>query len=140
MTDKELIKQEIERRKSLADEQKNNGYFFARSDAYMELLNFIDSMTEEPASEDLEEYYKKEFLPNEWFAKPGQRTISEFNFFTAKHFAEWQKRQMTEDAKDAWVNTYESPDGRYYAEFVIDEPPANYRGKKNAKIIIVKVG
>ncbi|MCR4849056.1 MAG: hypothetical protein K5920_09450 [Bacteroidales bacterium] len=51
----------------------------------------------------------------------------------------WQEQQMTEDAKDAWVKTYESPDGRYYAEFVIDEPPANYRGKKNAKIIIVKV-
>ena len=42
----EKIKAEIERRKSLADEQKNNTYFFARSDAYAELLNFIDSLEE----------------------------------------------------------------------------------------------
>lgn len=44
----EKIKAEIERRKSLADKQKNNAYFFARSDAYTELLNFIDSLEEEP--------------------------------------------------------------------------------------------
>lgn len=44
----EKIKAEIKRRKSLADKQKNNAYFFARSDAYAELLNFIDSLEEEP--------------------------------------------------------------------------------------------
>lgn len=44
----EKIKAEIERRKSLADKQKNNTYFFARSDAYAELLNFIDSLEDEP--------------------------------------------------------------------------------------------
>ena len=43
----EKIKAEIERRKSLADKQKDNTYFFARSDAYAELLNFIDSLEEE---------------------------------------------------------------------------------------------
>jgi hypothetical protein len=43
----EKIKDEIERRKSLADKQKNNIYFSARSDAYAELLNFIDSLEEE---------------------------------------------------------------------------------------------
>lgn len=147
MTYKELIKEEIEKQKSfyqrtfdvLHPDDLDATIAYAHIELLDRLLQFIDSIQEEPASEDLEEYYKKEFLPNEWFAKSGQRTISQFNFFTAKHFAEWQKRQMTEDAKDAWVNTYESPDGRYYAEFVIDEPPANYRGKKNAKIIIVKV-
>lgn len=44
----EKIKAEIERKKSLADKQKNNTYFSARSDAYAELLNFIDSLEEEP--------------------------------------------------------------------------------------------
>lgn len=43
----EKIKAEIERRKSLADKQKNNTYSSARSDAYAELLNFIDSLEEE---------------------------------------------------------------------------------------------
>ena len=42
----EKIKAEIERRKSLADKQKDNTYFLARSDAYAELLNFIDSLEE----------------------------------------------------------------------------------------------
>lgn len=44
----EKIKAEIEKRKSLADKQKNNTYFSARSNAYLELLNFIDSLEEEP--------------------------------------------------------------------------------------------
>lgn len=44
----ERIRAEIQRRKSLADKQKDNAYFFARSDAYSELLNYIDSLEEEP--------------------------------------------------------------------------------------------
>ena len=65
MTDKiELIKAEIERRKSLADKQINNLYFLARSDAYAELLNFINSLEEEPVSEDLEEAAKRYALNN----------------------------------------------------------------------------
>lgn len=44
----EKIKSEIKRRKSLEDKEKDNIYFFARSDAYAELLNFIDSLEEEP--------------------------------------------------------------------------------------------
>ena len=43
----EKIKAEIERIKSLADKQKDNTYFLARSDAYSELLNFIDALEEE---------------------------------------------------------------------------------------------
>ena len=43
----EKIKAEIERRKSLADKQKDNIYFSARSDAYAKLLNFINSLEEE---------------------------------------------------------------------------------------------
>lgn len=44
----EKIKAEIERKKSLADSQRDNMYFSAISDAYTELLNFIDSLEEEP--------------------------------------------------------------------------------------------
>lgn len=44
----ERIRAEIQRRKSLADKQKDNAYFLARSDAYAELLNYIDSLDEEP--------------------------------------------------------------------------------------------
>ena len=44
----EKIKAEIKRRKALADKEKDNMYFFARSDAYRELLNYIDSLDKEP--------------------------------------------------------------------------------------------
>jgi len=44
----EKIRAEIKRRKSLADKHKDNLYFYIRSDAYVELLNFIDSLEEEP--------------------------------------------------------------------------------------------
>lgn len=44
----EKIKAEIKRRKLLADKEKENMYFFARSDAYAELLNFINSLEDEP--------------------------------------------------------------------------------------------
>lgn len=44
----EKIKAEIKRRKALADKEQDNMYFFARSDAYAELLNYIDSLDEEP--------------------------------------------------------------------------------------------
>lgn len=44
----EKIRAEIQRRKALADKEKDNIYFFARSDAYAELLNYIDSLDEEP--------------------------------------------------------------------------------------------
>lgn len=43
----EKIKAEIKRRKSLVNKEKDNIYYFARSDAYAELLNFIDSLEEE---------------------------------------------------------------------------------------------
>lgn len=87
MIDKELIRQEIERR--VEETPSTEGAVALES-----LLDYINSISEEPASEDLEEYYTKKFLPKEWFAKPGHRTISQFNFFTAHHFAEWQKQQM----------------------------------------------
>ena len=44
----EKIKAEIRRRKLLAEAKKENLYFFARNDAYAELLNYIDSLEEEP--------------------------------------------------------------------------------------------
>ena len=47
MDNVEKIKAEIKRRKALADKEKDNMYFFARSDAYRELLYYIDSLDEE---------------------------------------------------------------------------------------------
>lgn len=109
----QLIKAEIERLKTQNETyldkeyaESTKWYKHGAYDICFQLLNFIGSLPKESGcevnfttkNEDLEEYYKKEFLPKEWFAKPGQRTISQFNFFTAQHFAEWQKEQFTERA------------------------------------------
>lgn len=209
MTDKELIKQEIERRYNCEkfypfDREANVG-----AAVLQELLLFIDSISEEPASEvldklvisleetigtnphsrevikehlqiaaewgrnhfedksetvseDLEEYYKKGFLPNEWFANSGQITFSEFNFFTAKHFAEWQKRkdqetielaedhamlagmnkmkeEMMKNAVDATI--HEGLSNKYIKEKdkdAFDKALANFEDGDKVKIIIVK--
>jgi hypothetical protein len=96
----EKILKEINRLKNELDE-------YSALEALDYIESYINTLQEESGcegnfttkSEDLEEYYKKEFLPKEWFAKPGQRTISQFNFFTAQHFAEWQKQQMKETLK-----------------------------------------
>lgn len=54
----------------------------------------------------------------------------------ARHFANWQKEQMLEDAVDADVNTYEDlAGGKSWAEFVVKVPTNNIGDK--VKIIIV---
>lgn len=171
MTDKELIKQEIERLKNhtLNIQKSKDGLITSvgrgRVEAFNDILKFIDSIPEEPGcevnfttkSEDLEEYYKKEFLPKEWFANLGQRTISQFNFFTAQHFAEWQKEkdqetielaedhamlagmnkmkeEMMENAIESLVEDWcgDSP------EITIPLNPQDFKTGDKVKIIIVK--
>lgn len=96
MADKvQLIKKEILRRKQ-SWQHPDKQYEHGGKDVCDYLLGFIDSLPEEH-NEDLEEYYTKEFLPKEWFANPGHRTISQFNFFTAQHFTEWQKQKDLQD-------------------------------------------
>ena len=76
-----------------------------RCEAYKELLKYIDSLQEEPVSNDLEAefvlYLKHKFnIPQEgntlktdgW--KPSPYDILDI----AKHFAQWQKEQMMKNA------------------------------------------
>ena len=81
MSDKELIKQEIERLK-----HTSNAYDRSRFMLLLEIEKFIDSLPEEPASEDLEEaaskYVREDFH---------ERSRADF-----KAGAEWQKQQMKE--------------------------------------------
>ena len=104
MTDKvQKIKQEIERR--IEDYQSRliklaNSEYFGRWQEDEELLKFIDSLPEEPASEDLEEaaskYVREDFH---------ERSRADF-----KAGAEWQKERdylqyshiCLKDIKDAW--------------------------------------
>ena len=56
MTDKELIKQEIESYKeSMKGLEPHSDFRKGQITAYNQILQFIDSLSEEPVSEDLEE-------------------------------------------------------------------------------------
>ena len=93
LIDKELIKQEIERRiKQLPEETEHKplkAVYGGIAYELIKLLRFIDSLPEEPASEDLEE------AANEFGIRQGvELKPFAIKFFTAG--AEWQKQQMKE--------------------------------------------
>ena len=114
MTDKELIKQEIERRrKQLPKETEHKGLMAVYGGiAYelTELLQFIDSLSEESGcevnfttkSEDLKEEIER-WIKKKHFIFTEIDEIIE----TASHFAEWQKQNI----KEALQTEYEK--GRF---------------------------
>ena len=85
MSDKELIKQEIERLKTLVNRNESYGSGFI--DSLLMIDGFIDNLQEEPASEDLEEaaskYVREDFH---------ERSRADF-----KAGAEWQKQKNFEE-------------------------------------------
>ncbi len=108
MTDKEKIKAEVERCISDCKRSLNRVHRCSWVDAVTMLEDtleyipkFIDSLPEEPISEDLEKEYHN-FLKREWFDKPG-KTISEMMRLTAEYFANWQKQQMMKNSEPAEV-------------------------------------
>ena len=148
MTDKELIKQEIERRrKQLPKETEHKGLMAVYGGiAYelTELLQFIDSLSEESGcevnfttkSEDLEEAMELSVSEEpllEFFAT-GQPTIGAYNEDSLRNQfeagAEWQKQQM----KEALQTEYEkgrfdmqqemmkdAVEGQIYREYIGDD-------------------
>lgn len=109
MTDKELIKQEIERRiesmnscpfktAELGSEKFDEGELYA----YKQILQFIDSLPEEPASEDLEEaakhyLYGTILYDDVYVGNPTEEDC--IRCFKAG--AEWQKHKMMKYTVDA---------------------------------------
>lgn len=153
MSDKELIKQEIERRynceKCYPLDRESN----VAAAVLQEMLLFIDSLQEENASEDLEEaarkWEDKVYLENGWQDECGtpHAPFSEIgNAFMAG--AEWQKNQM----KEALQTEYEkgrfdmreeimkdAVDGEYWdGSIYLDNRPTEYKDGDKVKIIIVK--
>lgn len=105
MTDKELIKQEIERRINVCEKYSQLNLTestcignHAQLLELRELKDFIDSLPEEPTSEDLKEEISKwrnhyiSVLDNN--LKIDLRDIE----VIANHFAEWQKNKDLEDS------------------------------------------
>lgn len=98
MTDKEKIKEEIERRieqcyrtlsQDLLERERNETNCCLQQ--YKEILQFIDSLPEEPASEDLEEEIDRCYKSRNDLMMT-RRQFGEL----IHHFAEWQKKQDQE--------------------------------------------
>lgn len=111
MTDKELIKQEIERKQkgvvgAYESEDTEHGY----KQCCKEILNFINSLPEEPISDDLEKeidnYIKDNFFGSKSMVFLSNRTKGELDSIDvvniARHFAEWQKQKMIEKVTE-WM-------------------------------------
>ena len=143
MSDKEqLIKEEIERLYNLYE--LSNDY--QRMGACSTILDFIDSLPEEPASKDLEEATHK--YSREWYAKrigTNPKCNGCYSHikdaFTAG--AKWQKQQMMKEAVEGTIKyeigSAEIPqcDKRY--QVLSDPTPiANAKLGEKVKIIIVK--
>ena len=97
MTDKEKIRADVS--KLIIPESECNGMSLmgkGRQYAYREVLGIIDSTSEEPVSEDLEEEIGRYFKEN------GNKWAY---IDVARHFANWQKQQMMKDAVPATVLT-----------------------------------
>ena len=102
MTQKELIRQEIERRKKICEgifERESDTYYQGKAVAYGELLPFIDSQPEEKQSEDLEEA-AKEYADKHGFRVPYDGSNNYYDDVDVKASkegfiagAEWQKKQ-----------------------------------------------
>lgn len=111
MTDKELIKQEIEKQiDSVEDDTRyTESYRQGLIAAYQTVKAFIDSLPEEPASEDLEEEAKKFYTEIECYP-PSLQQYSNHVEKAFKAGAEWQKQKdykmyahvPLKDIHDAW--------------------------------------
>ena len=112
MTDKELIKQEIESTLNglfdyipsaskvlYNDFTKDEAVVLGKYKALEDILKFLDSLPEEPASEDLEEEIKN-YIQKEYPDGMGFPNVPKI----ARHFAEWQK-QRDFPAKDITDST-----------------------------------
>ena len=114
MTDKELIKKEIERKqKDIAGAYESEDTEHGYKQCCKEILNFIDSLPEEPVSEGIENELERfayslphsatGFWPKDIDAKSVEARTKygvhhdwsyEQVMNIARHFTEWQKHQM----------------------------------------------
>jgi hypothetical protein len=99
MTDKELIRQEIEKR---IKEGSSKNDISEGALALNSLLDFIDSLPEQPAREDLEEAAQKYSfnIPTQLEADSVWKQETEQHF---KDGAKWQKQQMLKDVVEGQV-------------------------------------
>ena len=113
MPDKvQLIKQEIERRfndnmkasEQYTEKSKSHALFTSAAKEDYDLLAFIDSLSEEHVSENLEEEFYRFIDKEEGIPKMcNTRECMVWGVNIACHFAEWGRKQMMKDAVDGQV-------------------------------------
>lgn len=124
MTDKELIRQEIERR---IKEGSSKNDISEGALALNSLLDFIDSIPDKPESKDLEEEIDRfedwinNFNQSDY---PTSYTVRDI----ARHFAEWQKQQIMKDAVELTITNTS----------FIPLPKLDIKAGDKVKIIITK--
>ena len=96
MTDRETIKKEIERLKakqlaifSKGESEESCGDALTHIGAYNQLLSFIDSLPEEPVSEELEKELSAYVNSKEYTNSIGTSGL----LLIARHIANWQKEK-----------------------------------------------
>lgn len=150
MTDKEKIKKEKEIEKEMRALDLTNDFDngrFSELNQLNHLKLFIDSLPEEPASEDLAEEIKR-YINEEVIVTNENAVISkhhEFhNFYVenlvgvARHFANWQKQQMMKDAVDGLVKGLYSKYIKERDGDALSKALESFRQGDKVKIIIVK--
>ncbi len=108
MTDKEKIRAEIERLLNKEWSLSDSTEAKYRNEAYKELLEFIDSDTEEPVSEDLEEAAEKHAL--QCHSKKASVATLAASIYDFRAGANWQKEQLIDKTCEWLLNNI-----RYYS-------------------------
>ena len=134
MTNKEKIISEIQRRISLF---RKDGKLGSDTEiALYGLINFINSMQEDPVSDDLEVEFNRfldevEGVPRMWHSEEQ----IEWAMDVARHFAIWQKQQIMKEAIEAYVDQVEYPGSTWIQ---LSETPKDLKDGDKVKLIIIK--
>ena len=86
-------------------------YGFGKESACNRILNFLDTLQEQPVCEGLEEEIER-YIPTSLavkFPTTDIETIKSDIRYIARHFAQWQKEQMMENALHGWLDEDNEP-------------------------------
>ena len=112
-----------------------------KEEAYNKVFAILDTMQEEPVSEDLEEEIEQYCLHHGYLDsfKDCSYTFNEQVGDIARYFANWQKEHLMKDAIDGEV--LENYDGKVleYDDSIFDEKLSNYKVFDKVKVVVIKV-
>lgn len=136
----EKVKEEIESYKeSMKGLEPHSDFRRGQITAYNQIMQFIDSLPEEHVSEDLDReigYYTTSKLLGKRNHSTGVYHLTQKECDNiARHFAEWQRKQMMKDALSGQI--YRSHDGDVKILAVKGNTDKLYRGT-DIKFIILK--